>query len=606
VAVGRRLRLGLLVSLAVATQAAGVGAAPADPEPASAAAVVASPASPGYAVRSDAKLSDAGSATDVEVTPDGQGLYVLYESGAIAALGTAPFLGVPPVVPGERATTLAALAGGYLVFTDRGRVYAYGTAQHRGDLAAVALNGPIIDSAVTPSGLGYWMLGSDGGVFSFGDAGFSGSTGDLSLNREAVGLVPDPDGTGYWFVAADGGVFAFDAPFLGSMGATPLNRDVVGMIPFGAGYLMAAADGGVFTFSPRPFLGSLGSDPFLTASAPVVGIAAPSDGSWYAVAQTDGTLSIFGPSPLRPQAQTGPCADRIVTHEQQFLSSLVRSDFRSLDRATGASTALFTLNEVQPFGVIGVTTDAQCRIALMVFRGGGSAASPIPFVELRVYGPTGQLLLNHDVGSRNFGSDVQLSPFDPDAVSYIRFGDGGPTPSTVVRTVSISTGAVRSEVPAALGPRFGTHRFQYATTGFSVVRVDPVNGEISTIRLGVPDSTIPPTVTGPLALSLDERWLSWVETAPSPAGPWPATPASQFVQDLQHLDRPPIQLPFSIPGSTWTERGTLLSVITTSGVGIQLWELDPVAGTFEQLWDRPEEPVRPVVGRYRGGGGFAF
>jgi hypothetical protein len=598
------VRVGLLVSLAVATQAAGVGAVPADPEPANAAAVVAPPASPGYAVRSDAKLVGVGPTTDVEVTPDGQGLYLLYESGAIAALGTAPFLGNPPILPGERATTLAAVSGGYLVFTDRGRVYAFGTAQHRGDLAAVPLNGAIIDSAVTPSGLGYWMLGSDGGVFSFGDAQFSGSTGDLRLNREAVGLVPDPDGTGYWFVAADGGVFAFDAPFLGSMGATPLNRDVVGMIPFGSGYLMAAADGGVFTFSPRPFLGSLGTDPFLTAAAPVVGLAAPPDGSWYALAQTDGTLSIFGPSPLRPQAQTGPCADRIVTHEQQFLSSLVRSDFRSLDRATGAPAALFTLNEVQPFGVIGVATDAQCRIALLVFRGGGSEQSP--FVELRAYGPTGQLLLNHDVGSRTFANDVQFSPFDPDAVSYVSFGDDSPTPSTSVRTVSISTGAVRSEVPAPLGPRFGTHRLQYYATGFSVVRQDPVSGQTSDIRPGIPNFTVPPTVTGPVALSLDERWLSWIEAVPSPAGPWPATPASQFVQDLQHLDRPPIQLPFSIPGSTWTERGTLLSAITTSGVGIQLWELDPVAGTFERLWDRPEEPVRPLVGRYRGGTSFIF
>jgi hypothetical protein len=603
------VRVGLLVSLAVAAQATGVGAAPAsaESEPASAAVVVAPPAAPGYAVRSDAKLAGAGPTTDVEVTPDGQGMYVLYESGAIAALGTAPFLGVPPVPPGERATTLAAVAGGYLVFTDHGRVYAYGTAAYLGDLSAVPLNGPIIDSAVTPSGLGYWMLGSDGGVFSFGDARFSGSTGDLRLNREAVGLVPDPDGTGYWFVAADGGVFAFDAPFLGSMGATPLNRDVVGMIPFGPGYLMTAADGGVFTFSPRPFLGSLGSDPFLTASAPVVGLAAPPDGSWYAVVQTDGTLSIFGPSPLRPPVQAGPCADRIVTHEQQFLGSLVRSDFRSLDRATGASAALLTLNEVQPFGVLGVTTDAQCRIALLAFRGGGTEESPFPLVTLRVYGPGGQLLLDHDVGARNFGNDVQLSPTDPDAVSYFLFSDGGGSaPSATVRTVSISTGAVRSEVPAPLGPRFGTHRFQYYATGFSVIRQDPVGGQTSDIRPGVPNFSQPPTVTGPVALSLDERWLSWVETAPSPAGPWPATPASQFVQDLQHLDRPPIQLPFSIPGSTWTERGTLLSAITVSGVGIQLWELDPVAGTFEQLWDRPEEPVRPLVGRYRSVGGSIF
>jgi hypothetical protein len=253
-----------------------------------------------------------------------------------------------------------------------------------------------------------------------------------------------------------------------------------------------------------------------------------------------------------------------------------------------------------------VATDAQCRVAVLVFRGGGTDEAPIPLVELRVYGPTGQLLLNHDVGTRNFGSDIQLSPYDPDAVSYGLFNPDSPSPTGTLRTVSISTGAVRSEVAAPLGSRFGDHRFQYYATGFSIERRDPVTGQTSAIRPGIPDFTFPPTVSGPVALSLDERWLSWVEAVPSPAGPWPATPASQFVQDLQHLDRPPIQLPFSIPGSTWTERGTLLSVITTSGVGVQLWELDPVAGTFERLWERPEEPVRPLVGRYRGGGGFAI
>jgi hypothetical protein len=43
-------------------------------------------------------------------------------------------------------------------------------------------------------------------------------------------MAATPDGAGYWLVAADGGIFAFgDAPFFGSMGATPLSRPVVGM-----------------------------------------------------------------------------------------------------------------------------------------------------------------------------------------------------------------------------------------------------------------------------------------------------------------------------------------------------------------------------------------
>jgi hypothetical protein len=155
------------------------------------------------------------------------------------------------------------------------------------------------------------MLGRDGGVFGFGSARFAGSTGNLRLNSPALGLVPDPDGSGYWFVAGDGGVFAFDAPFRGSMGAAPLNRPVVGMIPYGNGYLMVASDGGVFTFSDRQFFGSLGGDPGLTAAFPVTSIAAGPAGDWYVLARRDGATFPFGPgTPAWAQA-TGstPCDD---------------------------------------------------------------------------------------------------------------------------------------------------------------------------------------------------------------------------------------------------------------------------------------------------------
>ena len=84
--------------------------------------------------------------------------------------------------------------------------------------ADAALNGPVIASAATADGRGYYMVGSDGGIFTFGDATFHGSTGNLHLNTPVVGIAPTPDGTGYWLVATDGGVFAFNAPFRGSMG----------------------------------------------------------------------------------------------------------------------------------------------------------------------------------------------------------------------------------------------------------------------------------------------------------------------------------------------------------------------------------------------------
>jgi ribosomal protein L24E len=86
--------------------------------------------------------------------------------------------------------------------------------------------------------------------------------GATKLNQPVQSLVPTRTGQGYWLVASDGGIFAFgDAAFKGSMGATKLNKPVVGMVRYGDGYLMVAADGGIFDFSSKPFVGSLGDNP---------------------------------------------------------------------------------------------------------------------------------------------------------------------------------------------------------------------------------------------------------------------------------------------------------------------------------------------------------
>jgi hypothetical protein len=213
-------------------------------------------------------------AVDLEPTPSGNGYWILASNGQLVARGDANLLGDASVglsfdASGpETAVSISRTPSGlgYWIFTSRGRALAFGDALHYGDLNAVALNGPVLDSIPTPSGLGYYMVASDGGVFSFGDARFAGSMGGQRLNEPVISLVPDLDGSGYWLVARDGGVFAFDAGFVGSIpgvlqpGQT-LNQPITGMIPYGDGYAMVAEDGGAFTFSTQPFLGSLGGNP---------------------------------------------------------------------------------------------------------------------------------------------------------------------------------------------------------------------------------------------------------------------------------------------------------------------------------------------------------
>jgi uncharacterized delta-60 repeat protein len=201
---------------------------------------------------------------DIEPRPDAAGYWIVDEGGAVYGLDATPYGGSPPLQPGERVTSLSATPSGrgYWLFTNTGRATPFGDAPFLGDMAGVALNGPVLDSVATPSGVGYYMVASDGGIFTFGDAVFHGSMGGVPLNQPVESLVPSATNRGYWLVASDGGVFSFgDAPFLGSMGDTRLNGAVTGMVRYGNGYLMVGADGGIFNFSDRPFDGSLGSDP---------------------------------------------------------------------------------------------------------------------------------------------------------------------------------------------------------------------------------------------------------------------------------------------------------------------------------------------------------
>ncbi|HVF32730.1 MAG TPA: cellulase family glycosylhydrolase [Acidimicrobiales bacterium] len=212
-------------------------------------------------------------AVDLEPTPDGGGYWVVDARGSVHAFGNAAYLGGNPgLAAGERVTSLSALpsGGGYWLFTTTGRVLTYGSAPHFGDMGGVRLNAPVLDSIPTPSGGGYYLVGADGGIFTFGDAAFAGSTGDLRLNAPVQSLVPAGDGHGYWLVASDGGIFSFGSPFYGSMGGTPLNRPVTGMVGGENGYLMVGEDGGIFTFGEAAFLGSLGDRP---PASPVTSVA---------------------------------------------------------------------------------------------------------------------------------------------------------------------------------------------------------------------------------------------------------------------------------------------------------------------------------------------
>ena len=183
---------------------------------------------------------------------------------------------------------------GYWLVASDGGVFSYGDAGFYGSAGGTPLNKPIVGMAATPDGGGYWLVASDGGVFSYGDARFYGSAGGSPLNKPVVGMAATPDGGGYWLVASDGGVFSYgDAGFYGSAGGTPLNKPVVGMAatPDGGGYWLVASDGGVFSYGDARFYGSAGGTPL---NKPVVGMAATPDGGGYWLVASDGGVFSYG------------------------------------------------------------------------------------------------------------------------------------------------------------------------------------------------------------------------------------------------------------------------------------------------------------------------
>jgi hypothetical protein len=204
--------------------------------------------------------------------------------------------------------------GYWILNGDTGKIYPYGTAGFFGEPATrfVGVGREFVPNFLqvvpTVDAKGYWVyeagLSGLGTVDHFGDAGFFGDTTTLvqqkgggGFNGSPVGLATTADGKGYWEVYSDGGVFAFgDAKFYGSMGGTRLVQKIVGITATadGNGYWLVAADGGVFAFGDAVFAGSTGG---LTLNASVVGMARNPDGPGYWLAAADGGVFAFGGAP---------------------------------------------------------------------------------------------------------------------------------------------------------------------------------------------------------------------------------------------------------------------------------------------------------------------
>jgi subtilisin family serine protease len=229
---------------------------------------------------------------------------------------------------------------GYELFGSNGTVYSAGVLPPEGSPRAHHLAAPIIGAALSPGGLGYWLVSADGGVFAIGPgAHFFGSRAGTHLASPVEGIAPTPDGRGYWLVTAGGQVFAFgDAHNYGSAklgrtkvaaaaagppgagaerstwgrsssvagtlqvtvagiaatsvaSALPVTVAGIAATPDGRGYWLVTAGGQVFAFGDARNYGSASK---LHLSAPIVSLVSTTDGRGYWLLGRDGGVFAFG------------------------------------------------------------------------------------------------------------------------------------------------------------------------------------------------------------------------------------------------------------------------------------------------------------------------
>ena len=161
----------------------------------------------------------------------GHGYFMVGSDGGVFAFGDAHFAGSCPGIGGCAGAAVAvmpdATGNGYWLVTSVGDVYAFGDAPFEGDAPPEAVS--VTDAVGSPGGEGYWLLYSNGAVFSFGDAvELTGPVGYTNSFDPATAIFPTSDGRGLWVASARGDVFpSGNAPFLGSMSATPLNGAII-------------------------------------------------------------------------------------------------------------------------------------------------------------------------------------------------------------------------------------------------------------------------------------------------------------------------------------------------------------------------------------------
>jgi len=197
-----------------------------------------------------------------------------------------PAMSAKPVVPSLG-------ANGYLLATSGGAVEGFGSLRSLGGTGGVAIPSRIVAMALTPDGLGYWLVAASGKIYNFGDAPALAIPPSIH-HAPIVAAAATPSGKGLWLVNTYGVVYPLgNASSYGELGQAYTTSPVVGIAPTpsGKGYYLVTQSGAVTPFGDAHFYGTAAN---LHLTSPVVGIALDSSGGGYWLTLANGSVFGFG------------------------------------------------------------------------------------------------------------------------------------------------------------------------------------------------------------------------------------------------------------------------------------------------------------------------
>jgi murein DD-endopeptidase MepM/ murein hydrolase activator NlpD len=299
--------------------------------------------------------ADTRTFTGVSVTRDGQGYALVSDAGEVYAYGTAQYRGNPVGFTGKIVgISLTGDGLGYATISSAGQVYAYGTVIYRGNPAG--FTGNITGISVTADGQGYVAISEFGQVYAYGTVAYRGNP--TGFTGRMVGISVTADGQGYVAISDHGQVYAYNVPYRGNPTGYSGSIAGVSVTPNGQGYVAISSQGQVYAYNA----GYFGNPSGYTGA--IAGVAVTENGQGYAAMSSIGQVYAYGNVRYRGNGDPGattaaaPYAFVLPKTSIQYESWLTKPhhDYPAADVPVGTGTPFYAVTS----GSATRVSDSRC------------------------------------------------------------------------------------------------------------------------------------------------------------------------------------------------------------------------------------------------------